>query len=426
MSFQGAGTIVPTIAHIVHSGDVFQVASTVTGTNITVDNSSALVDFGVDTSGGSLLLKGSVLNPAFVPGISNAGAATLNGLLSYYGSNASLQGVGAAVENLSSLSDVRSAAEQLRPSVNGSAIMVPLNVSSLFQSQIDGRLDALYFGNSAAQRANAASLGLGYAGPVAKEDSTASAAAPGSGTTFWGNLVGSKIEQQTVSSIYGYSASTGGLIAGVDRPLTNNVLLGGAFGYATSSITDDQLLGNNTGIETYQGIVYAGLTLPSWYVSASLGFAWENYTNTRSISFPGFSDAAYSSHDGQFYLGRVEAGYPISFSGFTMVPTASLAWGHLDQDGYTEASPAGAALSIGSEHDNSLRSELGLKAFVPVLASPLSPRRSAAMPNGCTSTPTLPRRCLQALRRAARISWPSVRPRPETWLISERTLRSLD
>ena len=94
----------------------------------------------------------------------------------------------------------------------------------------------------------------------------------------------------------------------------------------------------------------------------------ENYTNTRSISFPGFSDAAYSSHDGQFYLGRVEAGYPISFSGFTMVPTASLAWGHLDQDGYTEASPAGAALSIGSEHDNSLRSELGLKAFVPVLA----------------------------------------------------------
>ena len=111
LSFQGAGTIVSTIAHIVHSGDVFQVASTVTGTNITVDNSSALVDFGVDTSGGSLLLKGSVLNPAFVPGISNAGAATLNGLLSYYGSNASLQGVGAAVENFSSsLSDVRSAA----------------------------------------------------------------------------------------------------------------------------------------------------------------------------------------------------------------------------------------------------------------------------------------------------------------------------
>jgi outer membrane receptor protein involved in Fe transport/uncharacterized protein with beta-barrel porin domain len=370
LTFQGAGTVVPTIANIVHNGDVFEVASTVRGSAITVDNSSALVNFVADTSTGALLLKSSVLNPAFVPGISNAGAATLNSLLSYNGNYAPLQGLGAAVESLGSLGDVRSAGEQLRPAVNGAAIMVPLSVSSLFQSQIDSRLDAFYFGNSAAQQAMSASQVFGYAPALIVGKAPAAAVPSPSGAAFWGNLVGSRIDQQAIGAIAGYSASTGGLILGADTPLTDIVRIGGAFGYATSAIADNQAVGNTIDLETYQGMIYASLAQPSWYLNASFGFALEDYTTNRRIVFPGFNDVASGSHTGQFYLGRIDVGYPISFPGFAVVPVASLDWGYLDQNAYTEASLAGAALNVASAQNDSVRSELGVKSFLPIASGP--------------------------------------------------------
>jgi iron complex outermembrane recepter protein len=375
LTLQGPATVVPTIGGIVHNGDVFQLASTVSGSAIAVDNASALVGFAADTSSGALLLKSSVLNPALVPGISNAGAAALNGLLSYAGDNPALQGLGAAVENLGALSDVRSAGEQLRPAVNGAAIMVPLGVSSLFQSQIDNRLDALYFNTMPAQRAMVAAPALGYADAPAKAGDTRLPAVPyaavsGSGAAFWGNLVGAKIDQQTVAAVSGYGASTGGLILGADTALSNDIRIGGAFGYAASSIADSQLAGNNIGIETYQGMVYGSLTEPSWYLNASLGFAVENYTSSRRIVFPGFSDTAYASHNGALYLGRIDAGYPLWFGGLGVVPVASLAWGHLDQGGYTETGSAGAGLSVAGAHNDSVRSEIGVKSFLPLTLAP--------------------------------------------------------
>ena len=111
LSLGGATSIMPSIAYTVHSGDVFQVASTVSGGDISVDNTSALVNFTSNTSTGALLLKATVLDPSVVPGLSNAGLATLRSLLAYNGSNGALEGLGGAVR-ISSLGDVRSAGEQ--------------------------------------------------------------------------------------------------------------------------------------------------------------------------------------------------------------------------------------------------------------------------------------------------------------------------
>ena len=55
--------------------------------------------------------------------------------------------------------------------------------------------------------------------------------------------------------------------------------------------------------------------------------------------------AETATHAGQLYLGRVDAGYPIPFGRFTVVPVASFDWDHLDQDGYSESSMLGSGHS---------------------------------------------------------------------------------
>ena len=356
LTLQGATTIVPSIGYIVHNGDVFQVASTVSGGTLSVDNSSALVNFTSDTSIGALLLKASVLGVGSVPGLSNAGAATLGNLLSYNGSNAQLESLGAAVESLGSLGDVRFAAEQLRPAVNGAAIAVPIGIASLFQEQIDSRLDSLLFGGTSWQQAAAGSSpAMAYAAAPPRPAVNyfkAPPPPPGPDTIFWGNLLESGVNQQAIGPVAGYSGRSSGLIAGADRRLTNNIIAGGAFGYAISSVLDDQAPSNSIGLETYQGLVYGSLIEPSWYVNGSLGLALERYTTNRRISFPGFIDAAFGNHDGDLFSARIDGGYPIHVANGFVVPVASLTYAHLYQDAYSEASSAGAALSIGSAQND--------------------------------------------------------------------------
>jgi uncharacterized protein with beta-barrel porin domain len=360
LALQGATTIVPTFAGIVRNGDVYQLASSVTSAGpITVQNTSALVTMSADTSTGALLLDSTVRSPSSIPGISKAGGATLTNLLSYSGSNAALQALGGAVESLTSVNDVRYAAEQLRPDVSGASIQVPIDITNAFQSQIGGRLDSLFFGALAAQQGRSADYSPPRA-PVIIE--------PYNGV--WVNGLGANVQQQTVNAIAGYRADTGGFIAGYDRLFQNTFRLGGAFGYSTSDIDNSVLIGNYESLKTYQGMVYGQLILPQGYVNGSFGVGDLAYDSKRVISFPGFSDVATASYGGMIYSGRLDAGYPVVTSLGVFVPVAAVTYVHVDQDAYTELSAAGAGLTVAKQSTDSIRSGLGAKAILPIYVSP--------------------------------------------------------
>ena len=350
LSLGGPTVITPTFAGIAHNGNVYQVASTVTGdlADISVNNSSALVTMTANTSTGALLLNASVMNPATLAGISRAGGATLNNLLSYSGSNPKLQALGGAVQNLTSLNDVRNAGERLRPDVSGATIQVPLDINNAFQSQIGSRLDTLFFGALAAQQGRSADYSPPRP-PVIVE--------PYNGV--WVNGIGAEVQQQTVDAIAGYKADTGGLIAGYDRLFQNSVRLGGAFGYSTTEIDNSLLIGNRQSLQTYQGLVYGQLVFPKGYLNASFGAGELAYDTKRIVTFPGFADTATASYNGMIYSGRIDGGYPIITSLGVFVPVASLTYARVDQDAYTELSVAGAGLTVGKQSTDSLRSGVG-------------------------------------------------------------------
>jgi len=75
------------------------------------------------------------------------------------------------------------------------------------------------------------------------------------------------------------------------------------------------------------------------------------------------------SHKGWLTVGRAELGVPVKVDQAVLTPFAGVAFAHLDQQGYTEASAAGAALTIAKQTTNSVRSNLGLRSTIPLLVT---------------------------------------------------------
>lgn len=376
VTFAGAGTIAPTLQGIVRNGDVYRVATSVSATPLDVDFSSALVGLTADTSTGALLLKASVRSPATIAGISPSTLAALNGLFASTGGNAQVQALGGAVQSLGTDREVRNAGDQLRPFVNGAQVQVPLSTAALFQTQIDNRLTAAAASpNSRVASAFAAetdpltSMLMAFGATKARPALKAPALVPEPERTVWGSLIGTNVSQHDVAGVAGYSGNTGGLVAGIDQRIDAASRIGAAFGYATSSMDDRTAPGDAVGMQHYQGTVYGAYVQPSWYVNGSAGIALVDYTTTRRINFAGFSDAASGSHKGWLTTVRGEFGMPVRVDQAVLTPFAGVTYARLDQQAYTETSAAGAALAVAKQTTNSVRSNLGLRATVPLLVT---------------------------------------------------------
>jgi outer membrane autotransporter protein len=184
----------------------------------------------------------------------------------------------------------------------------------------------------------------------------------GSGWAGWGQAFGGGVSQGSSGQIDGTSASYGGLLLGVDRAVDDRWRLGAAFTYSRTDLDDT---GNGTGhstrIDGFGGILYASFAGDPWYANLSGGVVGQDFRTRRAIDFPGFSGQADGHFGGDQYVARIEAGYPLKLADLALTPLASLAYAYQHQDAYTETGGNGAALSLGSSQDSSVRSGLGFK-----------------------------------------------------------------
>jgi uncharacterized protein with beta-barrel porin domain len=364
LNLAGATTIVPTLSGIARNGDYYVLADSVTGdtSDITITSNSALVTWTATTySDPELLLEAHVANANTIPGISQAGASAVNALLNYGGDNAPTQALGGAVESLTTASAVRSAAEQLRPEVNGASIQVPLAIADQFQSQISNRIETFFYGEL--PQPGTAPEGL----PNKKGGYVPTPVTPDNGV--WFNAIGSNTSQQTVDNVSGYRADTGGFVGGYDHLITDNFRLGGAIGYGTSSISDYELTAH-TSLDSVNGLIYGAFTGTNWYVNAVGQYGGLHYNESRGINFDGFSDTAAAGRSGSLYSGHVDGGYAFLTPFAAFVPIASLTYAHITQGGYSESSQNGAGLTVAQQQTDSLQSGLGGKVIVPLTISP--------------------------------------------------------
>jgi uncharacterized protein with beta-barrel porin domain len=364
LTLSGATTLTPTYKSLVRDGDVYQVASAVTGpgaAQVTVKNSSALVKASTDATDGRLLLVTDVRNANTVSGLNQPGAATLNGLTTYDGTNSQVLASGGLVESLKTDADVRAAASSLSPIVNGADIQTVINSTLLFDQQIDSRLDSFIYGQIPSS-GRSADLGVARPTPVY-------GALPTNGA--WIEGIGGGVHQSTAVGTPGYTAEIEGVIGGYDRLIGQGLRVGGAFGYIDGRVNGQSAIGAREDIQTYQGLAYATWEQPSYYLRGSVGYGGVNFQSSRQVTFAGFNDVATGSHDGNVLTARGEAGVPFEYRGNLLVPYAAFTYGKLEQSAYTESSANGAALAYGSASNDSDRSEIGGKIVVPLGSAPV-------------------------------------------------------
>jgi len=173
----------------------------------------------------------------------------------------------------------------------------------------------------------------------------------------------------------GYSSSIAGAMAAYDAPIISlrdaslglETRMGVGIGYARSQI-DGNPIGtgsSSTGFNTYQATAYISQERGPWFVDGDVSFGWNDYSGTRNISFPGFSQTANAGYSGQDYTAFATTGYHFRTQGFTVTPIASLQYTHVNLDGYTETGAGDVDLKVNSQSYDFVQSGLGVKVARP-------------------------------------------------------------
>lgn len=152
----------------------------------------------------------------------------------------------------------------------------------------------------------------------------------------------------------GYDFDTRGATIGADLRVSDRLVVGilGAYTESDASLVN----GGSIDDEAFKGALYATYYDQAFYVDALLGAGHHSYDFERT----GLNGIAVGSADALEIDAMVNTGYDIKNGNWTYGPTASLAYTRIMLDEFSETG-SDAPLSYPSQHQDSLRSELGAK-----------------------------------------------------------------
>jgi len=157
----------------------------------------------------------------------------------------------------------------------------------------------------------------------------------------------------------GYRFTTGGLTLGADYRLTDQLILGLAFGYdGTSSVFSQDSGAMDT--DSYHGSFYGSYYLPEdFYLDWIGNFTRHDYDMKRNIRYTGFSSKARSNPEGNQYGFAVSFGKDLAIREWNLNPYLRMEYAKLQIDAYQEQGGGGLGLAFGSQDDHSLTTDLG-------------------------------------------------------------------
>ena len=155
--------------------------------------------------------------------------------------------------------------------------------------------------------------------------------------------------------------SLGGFAAGIDRRVTDELLVGVTAGFTSGM----QWVGGFSGrglSDTFQAGLYASYARDAVYVDGLAAYAYSDNRMQRQITIPGLSRIANGRTGANLFFGQVEAGYRFEIGGRAdayVTPFARLQGATATQNGFTESGAGSLDLSVAAQTTNSLRSVLG-------------------------------------------------------------------
>jgi uncharacterized protein with beta-barrel porin domain len=194
----------------------------------------------------------------------------------------------------------------------------------------------------------------------------------------WGN-------QGQADGFSGFKYNLIGTAYGLDYALTDRLTLGANFGYAYTSINQDNNFGAGR-INSLYGSLYGTYNgersylggIP--YLESILCYGHHMYNNNRRIRIGTIERGADSDHDGNSFSVFMEAGYALPVKQWAVQPFASLLYTHLNEGSIQETGADSLNMTVDGRQTNSVVSELGLRVARPIKTSKgnLTPEIKAA------------------------------------------------
>ena len=173
------------------------------------------------------------------------------------------------------------------------------------------------------------------------------------------NGQGSFGDQDTSSKETGFKFNTQGLTLGSDYRVSENVVLGAAFGYLhTVANLDDA--GGQVRMSGYSLSVFGSYYVADkFYVDTIATYGWNGYGVSRNVTFGDTGATAKADPDANQFSVSVSGGYNFNFGPLTVGPTAKATYINIRIDGFQERGADLFNLRVGGQKVESLATDLG-------------------------------------------------------------------
>ena len=190
------------------------------------------------------------------------------------------------------------------------------------------------------------------------------AAPAGPIVTAWGQTFGNWGHTAGDGNAAALSRSTGGVFTGMDATIGGarsdvwRFGLAGGYQHTSVNVGDRSSSG---GIDSYHVAAYAGVQHGALGVRVGSAYGWHDIGTSRTIAFPGFSDATRAGYGARTAQTFAEVGYGMTYRQFAFEPFASLAHVNVRTGSFTEAGGPAALAGAGGSTGTTY-STLGLRA----------------------------------------------------------------
>jgi outer membrane lipase/esterase len=181
------------------------------------------------------------------------------------------------------------------------------------------------------------------------------------------NGVGSFGDADSSTEEVGYDFHGGGLTAGADYRITDQIVAGAAFGWLTRDSQFDS--GGHMEQDEYSGSLYASYLGEHLTADAIVTYSGVPYDIDRRVAFTGVSTLARSHPDAYEVAASGSAGYdfqPVALGGLMLGPQLQLDYVYWSLESFTESGGAGLALHYSSQDIDSLQTILGGDVSYPI------------------------------------------------------------
>ncbi|MDM7853022.1 autotransporter outer membrane beta-barrel domain-containing protein [Pseudochrobactrum kiredjianiae] len=251
-----------------------------------------------------------------------------------------------AIAGQDSDANARVAFDMLSGEVHASSKTALINTSSDLRNAAQDRLRSA-FGDINAQKG---------AQVVSANDAPAA---------LWVQSFGTWTENSSNGNAAKLSQTTGGIFAGYDAEVAENLRLGALAGYSRTSFDVDDRASSGESDNYHLGL-YGGSHWGNTALSGGIAYSWHSVDTSRSVFFPDFSEKLTADYNAGTVQAFGELSHKLKTSNAVFEPFANLAYVSLKTDGFTETGGQ-AALTIDRDRMSTVFTTLGIRGATEMM-----------------------------------------------------------